>query len=140
MSLVISEAEWQKSVRRTNEWVDGLAIPNGWVEIAVRHDIAPELEGQRAWRHRDGRTCVLSVGVHDGRWWLHVSVSRVKYIPSYEDLADVKRAFVGDAHQAVQVFPRRERHVNIHPYCLHLWTCLEPDGDGLPDFGREGTI
>jgi hypothetical protein len=67
-------------------------------------------------------------------------VSRAKYIPSYQDLADVKRVFVGDALQAVQLFARAERHVNLHPFCLHLWACLEPAGDGLPDFGKEGTI
>jgi hypothetical protein len=98
------------------------------------------LEGQRAYLHRDRRRVIVSVGQHDGQWWLHVSVSREKYIPSYEDLADVKRVFVGDALQAVQIFPRRERHVNLHPYALHLWACLEPDGDGLPDFGKAGTI
>jgi hypothetical protein len=98
------------------------------------------LEGQRAYLHRDRRRVIVSVGQQDGQWWLHVSVSREKYIPSYEDLADVKRVFVGDALQAVQIFPRRERHVNLHPYALHLWACLEPDGDGLPDFGKAGTI
>lgn len=52
----------------------------------------------------------------------------------------MKRLYVGDDLQAVQIFPRRARHVNIHPYCLHLWAALDPDGDGLPDFGSEGTI
>lgn len=26
------------------------------------------------------------------------------------------------------------KHVNKHPYCLHLWSCL--DGPVLPDFTR----
>lgn len=30
------------------------------------------------------------------------------------------------------------RHVNKHPYCLHLWRCL--DGDVVPDFTRGGLI
>lgn len=140
MSLVISEAEWRESVRRTNAWVDGLGALWGWAEVRVPFDRYPELEGQRAFEHRDGRRVVVTVGAHDGRWWLHVSVSRAKYIPSYEDLADVKRAFVGPLHQALQLFPAAARHVNIHAFCLHLWACLEPDGDGLPDFGQDGTI
>ena len=37
------------------------------------------------------------------------------------------------------VFPERKFHVNIHPFCLHLWCCL--DGDGLPEFSHGlGTI
>jgi hypothetical protein len=138
MSLIISEAEWQESKRRTDDWVKTLALPNGWMEIHIPIDAHPELEGQRAFQHINGRRVVVSVGFHDG-WWLHVSVSREKRIPSYEDLADVKRVFVTDAVQAVQIFPRRERHVNIHPNCLHLWARLD-GSDGLPDFGREGTI
>ena len=138
MSLLISEAEWQEAKRRTNRWVDSLPF-HPWIELPIPAHL-PDLHGQRAFEHRDGRRVIVSVGAHDGRWWLHVSVSRAKYIPSYDDLADVKRVFVTDACQAVQVFPRQARHVNIHPYCLHLWACLEPEGDGLPDFGKEGTI
>jgi hypothetical protein len=138
MSLEISEAEWQEAKRRTNRWVESLP-PHEWIELPMPPKY-PELEGQRAFSHRDGRRVIVSVGSHNGEWWLHVSVSRAKYIPSYEDLSDVKRTFVTNAVQAVQIFPRHERHVNIHPYCLHLWACLDSHGDGLPDFGSEGTI
>jgi len=133
VTLEISEAEWQEAKRRTDEWVQNLP-PHSWVEITT------PINGQRAFGHRDGRFVIVTVGHHDGQWWLHVSVSRKKYMPSYEDLADAKQTFIGDAHQAIQIFPKRERHINIHEYCLHLWTCLEPNGDGLPDFGRYGTI
>lgn len=138
MSPVISEQEWQEAKRRTDTWVDALPV-HDWVELPIPAQFA-ELEGQRAFQHRDGRRVVVTVGQHDTRWWLHVSVSRAKHIPSYVDLADVKRTFVGDAVQAVQIFPRRDRHINIHPHCLHLWAALDAEGDGLPDFGSEGTI
>lgn len=131
----MEHAEWLECKRRTDEWVDALP-PHDWNEMLLPRDF----EGQRAFGHRDGRRVIVTVGLHDERWWLHVSVSRARYIPSYQDLADVKRTFVTDSVQAVQVFPRSERHINIHPYCLHLWACLEPDGDRLPDFGVEGTI
>lgn len=138
VSLVISEAEWQEAKRRTDEWV--AALPrHDWLERPIPRQYV-ELQGQRAFEHRDGRRVVVTVGLHDGTWWLHVSVSRARYIPSYDDLADVKRVFMGDDVQAVQIFARRERHINIHPFCLHLWACLDAAGDGLPDFGREGTI
>jgi len=135
--MLISEEEWQAAKARTDVWARSLALPNGWLEI---RNLPPQLEGQRAFEHIDGRRVIGTVGQHEGRWWLHVSVSRAKYIPSYEDLAGVKAAFVGEDLQALQIFPRRDEHVNIHPYCLHLWACLEPEGDGLPAFGAEGTI
>lgn len=137
MSLIISEEEWQAAKRATDQWFSALALPNGWLAIPP---LDGPLEGQRAFQHIDGRRVIGTVGEHSGRWWLHVSVSRRNYIPSYDDLADVKRVFVGDALQALQIFPKRTEHVNIHPYCLHLWACLDPEGDGLPAFGAEGTI
>jgi hypothetical protein len=73
----------------------------------------------------------------DGRLWHHLSVSRADRIPSYHDVNDVKDVFIGRAHIAYQVFPPRARHVNIHPYCLHLWSPLEGD-EPLPDF-RQGS-
>ena len=75
----------------------------------------------------------------DGKRWLHVSVSRRSRMPTYEDLALVKRLFIGPARKAIQVFPPEAEHVNVHPYALHLWCCL--DADPLPDFRRQdGTI
>ena len=53
--------------------------------------------------------------------WVHVSMSRVDKIPSYEDMALVKKLFIGRKWDAIQVFPRESEHVNIHPFCLHLW-------------------
>ena len=64
--------------------------------------------------------------------WLHVSYSRPTRVPSYDDLVLVKRCFIGAERKAISVHPPESEHVNLHPYCLHLWHAL--DGDGLPDF------
>lgn len=74
----------------------------------------------------------------DGRRWIHVSVSRRDRLPSYDDLALVKRAFIGDERKALQVFAPSSEHYNLHAFCLHLWCCL--DGDGLPDFRAMGQV
>lgn len=87
---------------------------------------------QRAFRSRDGGLVVLlSEDVVAGKRWLHVSVSRRSRTPTYEDLAQVKAAFVGELLPAYQVFPRATEHRNFHPNCLHLWVPLE--GDPFPD-------
>lgn len=108
-----------------------MQAPAGW-NVAMRG-----VDGAAFASKTLGLMVVVSGDVEeDGRRWLHVSVSRRSRVPGYDDLLLVKRLFIGELRQAIQVFPPRDRHINIHPYCLHLWSCLE--GDGLPDFARGG--
>lgn len=67
----------------------------------------------------------------DGKRWLHVSCAHRRQLPTWEELRWVKETFVGDRY-AVQEFPPPDRYVNIHPYCLHLFACL--DEWPLPEF------
>lgn len=88
-----------------------------------------------AYKRVDGLAVIASASLQqDGKRWLHVSLSRANRLPSYEDLAHVKRVFVGEDRFAVQVFAPKAQHVNLHAYCLHLWCCL--DGHPLPDFSQ----
>lgn len=70
----------------------------------------------------------------DGKNWLHVSCSRSTRLPAWEELSEVKEIFIGANKTALQLLPAKDKHVNIHNYCLHLWHCL--DGDVTPDFTR----
>jgi hypothetical protein len=72
----------------------------------------------------------------DGKRWLHVSCARPDRLPSWEDLREVKNRFIGADKLAVQVLPPESRYISIHPYCLHLWHCI--DADPVPDFARGG--
>lgn len=47
-------------------------------------------------------------------------------------LLQLRVAKFTETSTALQVLPPRAKHVNIHPFCLHLWCCL--DGDVTPDF------
>lgn len=69
----------------------------------------------------------------DGKEWLHVSLARPNKYPPYEEIKYVKNIFIGNS-KAIMVFPEAREHVNIHNYCMHLFTCL--DDDALPDFTR----
>lgn len=101
-------------------------------------------------QHPDGIVCyehVTGRGLYvivsgcvegDGRRWIHVSCSRSDRLPSWSDLRKVKDAFIGRERKAIQVLPPASEYVNFHPYVLHLWCCL--DGDGLPDFRKDGAI
>lgn len=102
------------------------------------HEVPAPAPGQRAFKRTGRLSVIISTALHDdGRRWLHVSLSRPNQMPSYADLDLVKRVFIGPDRYAYQVFPPRDHHVNLHPYCLHLWACLDvPRGQVLPEFSR----
>lgn len=128
---------WQPN-RETPDEIDGrrrwpealrylqLVLPSGWEQIQWSPDGG-------AFQHRSGLRVVVSGAIErDGKRWLHVSCSRRDRVPSWDDLKLVKEVFLGNDRLAVQVLPRAEEYVNIHPYVLHLWCCV--DGDPVPDF------
>lgn len=82
----------------------------------------------------EGLFVISSEEIHDGQTWQHVSMSRQSRMPNYDDLTKVKRLFIGDDRKAIMVFPEADKHVNIHPFCLHLYSCLT--ADPLPEFSR----
>jgi hypothetical protein len=77
----------------------------------------------------------------DGRRWLHVSVSKSpsKKMPTYEDLQEARKWFVGEGRECYMVFPPKDRYVNINPV-LHLWCCLSAPEGVLPQFEGRATI
>jgi hypothetical protein len=133
----MTEEEWQQAKAWTDEEWARVVLPPGWKELPIRDgDI-----GHGARMATRGKTSLMfSVGAQDGKRWLHVSIAHPEKMPSYLDLAEVKAIFIGKDRQAVQIFPAVAEHVNLHGRALHLWACLEPEGDGLPHFGSEGTI
>lgn len=94
------------------------------------------LDGAK-YQHESLMTVITSVALElDGKVWLHVSLARRSRLPSWDDVVAVKNLFIGEDETALQVLPPRDRYINIHPHCLHLWHCL--DGAVTPDFARGG--
>lgn len=60
--------------------------------------------------------------MEDGSEWIHVSVARRSRMPDWDDLSKVKRDFIGEDREAYQVMAKAADHVNIHKFCLHLWS------------------
>lgn len=107
-----------------------LLFPEKWV-------LVKELEDGCAYLSTDQLRVIISEDVElDGKKWIHLSCSRAGVMPSYYDLRRIKETFIGRDKKAIQVLPGMAQHINIHPWCLHLFHC--PDGDGLPDFTRGG--
>lgn len=105
-------------------------LPAGW------HEVERKLDGV-TYRSKWGLLVIVSGDTElDGKRWIHLSMSRANRLPSYDDMVQVKELFIGRDRTALQVFPPRHKHINIMPYCLHLWCCA--DGEVTPDFTRGG--
>lgn len=66
----------------------------------------------------------LRVIFSDGGGWEHVSVSRMRRAPSWEDMCWIKTAFWDKEATVLQFHPPESEYVNEHPHCLHLWRPL----------------
>lgn len=74
----------------------------------------------------------------NGEEWVHVSVSHEHRLPSYEEMKEVKRCFIGDHREAYSIWPKLRVHVNVASKALHLWH--RADKDPIPTFGEQGLI
>jgi hypothetical protein len=111
--------------------ISGLPAPRGW------HIARPWGDGL-AWERLIGERITVIEDISfkaDGKRWLHVSVAKSKkhLIPTYDDLQVVRKAFVGEHRECYQVFPTKDRYVNIGNV-LHLWACLDSPEGVLPHF------
>lgn len=56
-----------------------------------------------------------------GAAWDHVSVSYPDRCPTWAEMERVKRAFFRSEETAMQLHVPPADHINVHPFCLHLW-------------------
>lgn len=96
--------------------------PTYWTEL--RSDLTVFM---RVFEHKiDGLRVIRSRSTtKDGADWIHLSTSRKSRLPNYDDLAKVKRDFLGEEVEAYQVMARKSEHVNCNPYCLHIWAPID---------------
>ena len=75
---------------------------------------------------------------NDGNYWLHVSASKKDWTPSHDEMASIKKDFIGVRRYTYSVWAPETEHVNIHPHCLHLWCKIDADDSRvLPEFSAE---
>jgi hypothetical protein len=66
--------------------------------------------------------------------WIHASWAGPERVPTYDELVLLHRAVWGDDGYSYQVQAPVSKHINHHPYALHLWG--RADGKPiLPEFG-----
>lgn len=70
-------------------------------------------------RHKGEVMFVLATPAHMG--WDHVSASFARRCPTWAEMEWLKRKFFLPDEVVVQLHVEETRHVNFHPYVLHLW-------------------
>lgn len=114
--------------KAVTNWKPPLA-PFNWLRLERSED------GAKYGHHLSGQTVIVSASVEaDGRTWVHFSTAFAHRLPTWAEFVRTKELFLGTDVKAIQVIPPRAEYVNIHPYVLHAFVCL--DGDPLPDFTR----
>lgn len=139
---MIEQAIWLTAQRR-RDILSRMDSPR-WGMLLDQQDQGPDgfraRFGERVRGHREHRYSVIVTAFESepARTWVHASISSPKRMPTYNDLDSLHRAVFGEGY-AYQVFVGGDKHVNLHPYCLHLWG--RADGTpALPDFGQFGMI
>lgn len=113
-------------------WSPPTIMPPAWEMVERDH-----ISGAKYVARLRGLVAIISCSRElDGQFWLHLSVSHRKRVPTWQELTWCKDIFLGD-REAYQVLPPPERYVNIMPNVLHMFARI--DGAAvLPDF-TQGT-
>jgi len=106
-------------------------VPKGWTTMGGCVNTFKHI-------HRRLTMIVTAKTETDGRLWVHLSVAGRDRLPTWDELVAVRDWILGPEALAIQLVPPVTEHVNIHPFCLHLWHCA--DGSPLPDFRVEGQV
>lgn len=123
-------------------------LPYGWSDItkegiAQLRESGVDLQDTRIFAFIIGKIRQVFIGLelHNNKTWIHLSISygrRATTVPSYEQLVEAKKLFLGD-RRAVQLFPKLAEHVNYHEV-LHLYSPYNEEDWPLPDFRIDGLV
>ena len=79
----------------------------------------------RSWSHKiiqDMHVMRSRSILENGEEWIHISVSRSDRLPSWVELVKIRDEFLGEMKEAYHVIPSKDDYVNVHRYCLHIWS------------------
>lgn len=64
---------------------------------------------------------ILRIIASNGEGWDHVSISLANRCPNWHEMEQIKRLFFLDDEVAWQYHVQPVDHIDIHPFCLHIW-------------------
>ncbi len=80
------------------------------------------------------KSCDLNVIASNGLEWEHVSVSLNTRCPNWKEMSYIKDLFWDDDEVVMQLHVAKKDHINLHPYCLHLWKPIDAKIPLPPNF------
>jgi len=105
-----------------------VVLPANWSRIAPPAQLVAVCGAQNcaAYMSALGTKAILSLDDYeqDGKW-LHLSVSRLGRLPTWNELKGAKELFLGD-RLAIQLLPPKSHWISISE-CLHLFHRLDAD-------------
>lgn len=101
---------------------DGFGLPNKYDKYRQHFGDGNTGDGQNGFIVLPQKG--LNIQFSNGEKWEHVSVSRRSKMPTYGDMQFAKDLLWDDKLAVMQLHVPKEDHVNVHPYCLHLWRPL----------------
>ena len=56
----------------------------------------------------------------------HLSISHPSRYPDWDEIKAARYALVPDKVTMAMLLPPKEKYVNVHPRCFHLWEINDP--------------
>lgn len=78
---------------------------------------------------QDNKSKIIFVIVSNQAGWDHLSASLTHRCPRWEEMEYLKRLFFEPDEIAYELHVAESKHINRHPYCLHIW---RPQGIKIP--------
>lgn len=94
--------------------------------IPLMGDLGDEYNGMFRIKIKGEKYAIVA---SNGDGWEHVSISHKNKIPSWKIMSTIKDMFFEDDEVVMQLHPKKEDYINMHPNCLHLW---KPIGKEIP--------
>jgi hypothetical protein len=71
--------------------------------------------------HRNMLIFVGAAELPESEGWEHVSVSMQSRDPNWQEMCFVKDLCWREDELVMQFHPPKDKYINTHPHCLHLW-------------------
>ena len=68
----------------------------------------------------------LRVIVSKDQGFWHISISHPKRYPTFDEIKAARYDLVPDEANMAMFFPSKNKYVNVHPNCFHLYEVKEP--------------
>jgi len=96
----------------------------------VPRPVIPGLDFVRQYETPDGLRAMVGKepAGKGGKLLWHISVSRERRHPKWEEIRDARYDLVPDEVTMAMLLPPKAEYVNVHEHCFHLWEVEDPRG------------